>query len=89
MICHMIGILLELHEQIQRKNKNLTGTGTYFAALTIEWKKLIKNWHDVKQSLREEGKHLNILLTMEDNKGALYAIGNYIDYLHEFEKASD
>lgn len=80
--------LSELDAQIFNKRQELKQEQEMLHRIDVRWKEVNSRLEAVKRNLREQGKHLNILLTKEEIQEALSGAGNYIDDLHEFEKAS-
>ena len=80
--------LLDIHEQIVAKKQVIKSEQEMLRNIDEEWKKVYDKLTNVKKELREQGKPLNISLTLDDIDAALKAAGSYIEFLHEFEKVS-
>ena len=80
--------LLDIYEQILAKKQVIKSEQEMLRNIDEEWKKVYDKLTKVKLELREQGKHLNISLKLDEIDTALNAAGSYIEFLHEFEKAS-
>jgi uncharacterized protein (TIGR02680 family) len=80
--------LFDIYEQILAKRQVIKSEREMLRTIDEEWKKVNHKLANVKKELHESGKHLNIALTLQDIDAALKAAGSYIEFLHEFEKAS-
>ena len=80
--------LLDIYEQILAKKQVIKSEQEMLRNIDEEWKKVYDKLTKVKLELREQGKPLNISLELNEIDAALNAAGTYIEFLHEFEKAS-
>lgn len=77
--------LSELYEQIKEKKQQVKNEKNLLQNIDNQWKLVYEKLSQVKMSLREQGRYLNISLTKEEIIHALHAANSYIEYLHQFQ----
>ncbi|WAA09726.1 TIGR02680 family protein [Fervidibacillus albus] len=79
-------ILQDLYRQIFHKKQEITLAQNKLSEIDDEWKKVHANWSSEKKTLKEIGRHLNIVLEKETISEAYEAATTYLDRLYELER---